>query len=187
MEKLAVDFLGQQTGPLALVIGVIAALIWLIVKTKKAVSTVWPFIRKLVAVVEDLFGTEGRPGVEARPGIMARMASGEATDRAITATLAEHTEALLELRPNHGGSMKDVLNATRKELASLKTQLNDHISEQRTAVVNAETSAIDAVAAVRGAQEAVVGAKEAVVEAKDAVTAAIKDRHDIQVTVLAGK
>lgn len=174
------DFLGQQSGFTALIIGVIAVFIWLIVKTKKAVSAVWPFIRKLVAVVEDLFGTEARPGVPARPGLMARMAVGEAADRQITATLAEHSTALLELRPNHGGSMKDVLNATRKELASLQTQLNDHIEEQRTATINAEASAVEAVAAVVDAKEAVVGAKEAVI-------AAAKDRADIQVNVLPGK
>lgn len=152
-----------------MIIGVIAVLVWALVKTKKAVSTVWPFLRKLVTVVEDLFGTEARPGVPARPGLMARMASSEANDAQVNlilaetkATLAEHSSALLELRPNHGGSMKDVLKATREELAALRKDLTTHINEQRTAVSEA---------------------KEAVVGAKEAVLAAATDRAEVHVTV----
>lgn len=165
MEQLATDFLSQQSGPVAVLIGVIAVLVWLAVKLKKAVSTVWPFIRKLVTVVEDLFGTEARPGVPARPGLMTRMAKSEENDVAITTTLAEHSKALLELQPNHGGSMKDVLKATREDLAALRRDLTRHIEDQRTAVVNAEASNVEAVAAVVSAKEAVVGAQEAVLAA----------------------
>lgn len=139
MEKLALDFLSTQSGPTAVVIGVIAVIIWLLVKLKKAVSSVWPFIRKLVAVVEDLFGTEARPGLEARPGIMERLAVSEEVDRITTATLADHSKVLLELQPNHGGSMKDVLKATRHELAELRKDLVDHIkicAPEQTVTVN---------------------------------------------------
>lgn len=179
MEKLAIDFLGQQSGPLAILIGVIAALIWLSVKLKKAVSTVWPFIRKLVTVVEDLFGTEARPGVDARPGLMTRMAASEAADVAITTTLNQHSKALLELQPNHGGSMKDVLNAALRQiteqgerLGGLETKLTQHIADQKTAVTNAEVASM-------GAREAVVGAQAAVVAAGAAVVAATRDRSDL--------
>lgn len=181
MDQLATNFLSQQSGPTAIVIGVLAVLIWLAVKLKKAVSAVWPFIRKFVSVVEDLFGTEARPGVAARPGLMARMATGEANDHAITTTLAEHSKALLELQPNHGGSMKDVLKATREDLAALRRDLTRHIEDQRTAVTNAEASAIDAVAAVVGAREAVVGARDAVVGAQEAVLAAAARSAEVHV------
>jgi hypothetical protein len=162
VEKLAIDFLSQQNGVLAVVIGVIAVVIWLLVKLKKAVSSVWPFLRKLVAVVEDLFGTEARPGVEARPGLMYRMAIGEERDARIEATLAEHSQTLLELQPNHGGSMKDVLKATREDLAALREDLTAHIAAQKSAVTEA---------------------KEAVVDAKDAVLAAAHDRAEVHVNV----
>lgn len=144
MEKLAIDFLSTQTGPTAIVIGVIAVIIWLLVKLKKAVSSVWPFIRKLVTVVEDLFGTEARPGVDARPGLMQRMAEGEERDARIEATLADHSKTLLELQPNHGGSMKDVLKATREELKALREDFTEHMAthtapEQTVTVINTTT------------------------------------------------
>jgi uncharacterized protein YicC (UPF0701 family) len=179
MEQLATDFLSQQSGAAAAWIGGVAFVVYAIVKIKKAVSAVWPFVKKLVTVVEDLFGAEARPGVPARPGLMARMQTSEENDISITATLAEHSSALLELRPNHGGSMKDVLKATREDLAALREDLTKHITEQRTATVNAEASAIEAVAAVVSAKEAVVGAQEAVV-------AAAKERAEVHVNVIAG-
>lgn len=148
MDQLVTNFLSQQSGATAAWIGGISLVVYAIVKIKKAVSAVWPFVRKLVTVVEDLFGAEARPGVEARPGLMARMQKSEENDVRITAVLESHSETLKELQPNHGGSMKDVLRATREELASLREDLTAHISEQRSAVTNAEASVALAEAAV---------------------------------------
>jgi hypothetical protein len=133
VEQIVADFLSQQSGTTAAWIGGVAFVVWLIIKIKKVVSAVWPFVHKLIIVVEDLFGTEARPGVDARPGLMERMKTSEENDIQITATLQQHSEALLELRPNHGGSMKDLVRSISNEQKALREAFDLHVKAQQGA------------------------------------------------------
>jgi hypothetical protein len=49
---------------------------------------------------EDWNGVQARPGVDARPGVMERLAKLEEIH-------TEVSEIKAEVRPNHGGSLKD--------------------------------------------------------------------------------
>lgn len=187
------QFVATLPGP-ALVIGVVVLvltiLFWLGSKAKRMLASVIPFFVKVVTVVNDMFGQEARPGVPAQPGLMARMKSGEDSDAeikaaqavtstalvAVTATLTVHSEALKELRPNHGGSMKDVLKEALTAIKAQSTQLTEqgaqigvlesilsgHISSQQAAVEGAKAAVINADEAVKGAKAAVVDARAAV-------------------------
>ncbi len=55
-----------------------------------------PRLRRWARQLDDLFGEEARPGVPARPGVMER--------------LALHDDALRELLPNGGSSIKDTVD-----------------------------------------------------------------------------
>lgn len=136
MEKLAVDFLSEQTGPLAILIGVLAALCWLIPKTVKGAKAVWLFLTKLVTVVEDLFGTPAREGIdEGKPGIMARLAGHDKELKAIR----------YEVQYNSGGSLKDAVRNTNQAVATLREELAAHIAStqgnEQTVTVNVAPAA----------------------------------------------
>lgn len=131
MLQFLQSLIGQYPLPVSITAIVLILLGWTALKIKKAVTTMWPFVQKLVRVVDDLFGTEAREGVDARPGLMERMASSEAADRKTAETLAQHTEALKELQPNHGGSMKDVLNKINTRIETLEKNFAEHIASQR--------------------------------------------------------
>ena len=129
------SYASSQPGPLALIGGCLLVLIWLIGVSRKAVAALWAFGRKAVSVVNDLFGEEARPGVDARPGIMARMKDSEERDvkfadtlAGLVTTLEHHSSVLRELEPNHGGSIKDKINAVDKRLAKVETNLDHHLA-----------------------------------------------------------
>ncbi len=96
-----------------------AAAVW------RAVSWVHRRMRQIVRLVDDLAGEPGRPGVARRPGLMERVARIETLQR-------EHGERLergdrrfdaiddqlaaidAELRPNHGSSLRDQVDAVAR-------------------------------------------------------------------------
>ncbi|ASR84156.1 membrane protein [Arthrobacter phage Wheelbite] len=108
---------------LATVGGVIAVVVFIVAKIKRATKAVTPWVKKLTHLVEDLVGEEARPGVDARPGLMVRMQSSEQKLDAVTQTLEDHNEVLKELRPNHGGSIKDRIRDLHADSTDSKTRL----------------------------------------------------------------
>jgi hypothetical protein len=59
----------------------------------------WPFVRKINHFIDDMLGTEARPGVDAKPGWNERL------DR------IEH-----ELHPNSGKSLRDAVDQQGRDL-----------------------------------------------------------------------
>ncbi|QGJ93471.1 membrane protein [Arthrobacter phage Mufasa8] len=123
--------LTDQFPILATIGAVLAAVGYLVTKIKKGWKAASPWVKKLTHLVNDLVGEEARPGVEARPGLMVRMQTSEkaaqATDKAlaeIRATQMDHHEVLAELRPNHGGSIKDRIRDLHAEGIDSKARLD---------------------------------------------------------------
>ncbi|ASR83653.1 membrane protein [Arthrobacter phage LiSara] len=108
---------------LATVGGVIAVVVFIVTKIKKAVKAVTPWVKKLQHLVEDLVGEDARPGVDARPGLMVRMKASEEKLEAVISKQVDHDEVLKELRPNHGGSIKDRIRDLHADGIDSKTRL----------------------------------------------------------------
>ena len=87
--------------------------------------------------LESWQGRPARPGYPAEPGIPERVAGIEDLMPGWTAALAEHTEAIQEIRyhiqPNHGGSAHDALSAKLDAL----TERVGHVMESQIAVAGA--------------------------------------------------
>lgn len=60
---------------------------------------VWPILRRVGHLADDLLGEPARPGVQRRPGLVERVANIET-----------------ELRPNHGGSLRDAVDRVDRGL-----------------------------------------------------------------------
>ncbi|WP_104086575.1 hypothetical protein [Arthrobacter sp. GMC3] len=100
-----------------LTVGFILFILWLF--GRSALKS-WPFVSKLVTLVNALVG-DG-PGT----GIVDRMASLEETN----VTLKEHVATIHhETTPNHGGSIKDAVARIENGLDTERTTLSDHIRE----------------------------------------------------------
>lgn len=137
------NFIATQSGALTAALLALVILIGLIVLVVKSVRP----LRWLVNGLGDLFGQPARPGVERVPGIVERQAS---TDKrlddmqtgmaSITATLAQHGELLLELAPNHGGSLKDITVATHLRVADLAGKIEQANTPPTTINVNTTTN-----------------------------------------------
>ncbi|ASR83949.1 membrane protein [Arthrobacter phage Shrooms] len=115
--------LTEQFPVLATIGGVLAVVIFIGAKIKKAVTAVKPWLTKVTHLVNDLVGEEARPGVDERPGLMVRMQTSEKKLDGVTAKLVDHDEVLKELRPNHGGSIKDRIRDLHADSADSKTRL----------------------------------------------------------------
>ncbi|ATW59946.1 membrane protein [Arthrobacter phage Waltz] len=115
--------LTEQFPVLATIGGVLAVVIFIGAKIKKAVKAVKPWFTKLTHLVNDLVGEEARPGVDERPGLMVRMQTSEKKLDVVTAKLEDHDEVLKELRPNHGGSIKDRIRDLHADSTDSKTRL----------------------------------------------------------------
>lgn len=87
-------------------------------------------VRWVINGFGDLFGEQARSGVPARPGVLERQAKTDADMAEIKLVLAEQSELLKELAPNHGGSIKDITAAIHKEV----TQLSQRMSVVENAV-----------------------------------------------------
>lgn len=70
----------------------------------------WRVLKKFSEFLEDWRGEAARDGVAARPGVMARLASVEALSHELAA----------EMRPNHGTSLRDVVQRTASDVAEIK-------------------------------------------------------------------
>lgn len=73
------------------------------------IKRLWPGLRRLVHLFDDLAGTPGRPGVEARPGLMERLASVETTQESMAGQIKAINH---EVHANSGKSLKDVATQT---------------------------------------------------------------------------
>lgn len=71
--------------------------------------------RRVDHVVDDWTGEPARPGVPARPGLMARVGEMEARLKRMED----------ELQPNGGGSIRDAVDATNRQLARLCPECTD--------------------------------------------------------------
>jgi len=92
---------GGITAAVAALTGVGVVLRWL----HKRWRTVEHFL-------EDWRGEPARPGVPARLGVPERLSMIEA-----------------ELRPNHGGSLRDAIDRTEQRVMAVETQVGDHLAE----------------------------------------------------------
>jgi hypothetical protein len=91
------------TAALALCAAVLGTLAWLGRK-------LWRGFRRTQDFLDDWAGHEERPGVIARPGVMERLQSVEYM----------LTEVRGQIFPNGGTSMRDDLNAVRRDVADIK-------------------------------------------------------------------
>lgn len=100
-----------------LTVGFILFLLWLF---GRSILKSWPFVSKLVTLVNAMVG-DG-PGT----GIVDRMASLEATNETLKDQIATIHH---ETTPNHGGSIKDAVKRIEDGLKEERTTLADHIKE----------------------------------------------------------
>lgn len=111
----------------ALVVAVVAGLGW-------AVRWAWRVLRRVVHFLDDYAGQPARDGLPARPGLMARLQSVE---ELVAKVVAETT-------PNGGGSMRDEVARTARDVAEIKTE---------QAAVRSRLEAFDAMRAAREGQK----------------------------------
>jgi hypothetical protein len=88
----------------ALVVAVFGCLAWV-------VRYAWHVLRRTVHFLDDYAGEPARDGLPARPGFMARLGSVE---HLLAKVVAETT-------PNGGGSMRDEVARTARDVADIKT------------------------------------------------------------------
>lgn len=89
----------------ALVVAVAAGLGW-------AVRWAWRVLRRVVHFLDDYSGQPARDGLAARPGLMARLGGVE---ELLAKVVAETT-------PNGGGSMRDEVARTARDVADIKSE-----------------------------------------------------------------
>lgn len=123
--------LTEQFPFLATLGGALAVVVYIVTRIKKGWKTAAPWFKKLTHLVNDLVGEEARPGVDARPGLMVRTQTIEKRLDGITGTQADiikkqedHDEVLKELRPNHGGSIKDRIRDLHEDGNTSKSRLD---------------------------------------------------------------
>ncbi|WP_433426381.1 hypothetical protein ACQP1V_42790 (plasmid) [Microtetraspora malaysiensis] len=83
----------------------------LVVKPGKKIRE---FTERAGDFLEDWAGVDGRPGVPGRPGVMVRLA-----------TIEE------QLHPNHGGSLRDVVDRVERGQRRVEDTLAAHLAEHR--------------------------------------------------------
>jgi hypothetical protein len=84
------------------------------------VKFVWPAVSFLGRFKDDWDGEDPRPGVPGRPGVMKRLETVEFDIAAVKA----------EVNPDHGNSIKDVVNQTSQSVNALHDRV-DAIDIQR--------------------------------------------------------
>ncbi len=72
----------------------------------------WRLVRRTARFLDDYFGEGARDGLPARPGVMARLGSVE---QLLARVAAETT-------PNGGGSMRDEVARTARDVADIKDE-----------------------------------------------------------------
>lgn len=93
------------TALVALIAAVCGGIAW-------ALRWAWRFLRRIIHFLDDYAGQPARDGMPARPGFMARLGSVE---QLIATVVAETT-------PNGGGSMRDEVARTARDVADIKTE-----------------------------------------------------------------
>lgn len=78
------------------------------------VAQVVKLIKRLADAIDDWQGEPDRPGVSGRPGVMERLAVIEA-----------------ELHPNHGASLRDVVDRLEHGVRRIEDQLAAHLEQHR--------------------------------------------------------
>lgn len=89
----------------ALTVAVFGCLAWVL-------RWAWRIARRIVHFLDDYAGQPERDGMPARPGLMARLGSVE---ELVAKVVAETT-------PNGGGSMRDEVARTARDVAEIKTE-----------------------------------------------------------------
>lgn len=84
-----------------------------------AVWRCWPFVRRIVHLVDDLAGEPERDGVPGRPGVMVRLRELESRTK--------------ELRHNGGGSIKDAI-VRIDERTQVLDERTEHLGQRLDAV-----------------------------------------------------
>lgn len=77
-----------------------------------ALRWAWRILRRIIHFLDDYGGQPARDGLEARPGFMARLGSVE---HLLAKVVAETT-------PNGGGSMRDEVARTARDVADIKAE-----------------------------------------------------------------
>lgn len=90
---------------IALVVAVFGCIAW-------CTRWAWRILRQVGHFLDDWRGEEARDGLPTRPGVMSRLVSVE--------TLVAQVHA--ETRPNHGSSLRDVVNQTAADVAGIKKE-----------------------------------------------------------------
>lgn len=91
-----------------------------------AVRKAWPWLARLVHLVDDLYGTDARPGVPRRRGVAERL---EALEQDMSTTMAAASSAAFHSKPNGGSSAYDAM--TRK-IDNITQIVSDHVGESKT-------------------------------------------------------
>lgn len=78
------------------------------------VAQVGRVLKRLADAIDDWQGEPDRPGVPGRPGVMERLAVIEA-----------------ELHPNHGASLRDVVDRLEHGVRRIENQLAAHLEQHR--------------------------------------------------------
>ncbi len=91
----------------ALLVAVVGCAAW-------CVRWAWRILRALGHFLDDWRGEPARDGRPATPGLMARLGSVEDLVKTISA----------EVRPNHGNSLRDQVDAIRTEQERIKAQIH---------------------------------------------------------------
>lgn len=99
-----------------------------------AVVKAWPWVRRAVHLVDDLYGSDARPGVAARPGLAERLAVLE-HDVADTKQAAQ--AAAYHSAPNSGHSAYDALIDKVDHIAEI---FGDHVEDSKTWVRSVNTA-----------------------------------------------
>lgn len=82
------------------------------------VKKIKPWLDALRNFFEDWNGLPARPGVEAKPGVMERLATLEDIHSGMT-------EIKEEVKPNHGGSLKDQVSRIEKATVPRQKDCNE--------------------------------------------------------------
>lgn len=109
-----------------------------------AVRKVWPWLRRAVYLVDDLYGTDARPGVPARPGVAERLTALESD---VSDTKEAAQSAAYHSKANSGHSAYDILAAKVDEIAAKVDEIahlfGGHVQDSK-AWVRAVDGALDA-------------------------------------------
>lgn len=89
-----------------------------------ALWKVWPLIRKLGHLVDDLMGESERPGVPARPGIV----------EAVSLLRDDVDKVKQQVKNSHSTNLRDDVDKVMADLESLHSKLDGHLTTPQTTI-----------------------------------------------------